>query len=352
MEEQEDRRYEEVTGEIDRYSTRTSSSIFEDNIRSLTQSEAGECLHTLGKCDSGLGYAYLGLNASNKGLTDVTIVPTFKYVLYVNVSGNRLTTEALGVLSSMKYLLMLQADRNQLSSAELDPMPYLQLIFLLSFNSIVPSNVSLQILTLNENKLESTLGISHKRLERLELNHNNIEEVTLSPYDLESLMILELRGNVLTTTNGIFFPRLTRLYLAANQIEKVEGLEILVNLQVLHLRSNKISSLDGFDSRCARLSYLNLRDNEITRISELEKLDCLPALETLIILENPATADREAEEESAYRHVVLAMLPNLARIDKDPVLYEERKQAKEFRKQMLRDGTTFVDLDINFFSAR
>ncbi|KOX79879.1 Leucine-rich repeat-containing protein 23 [Melipona quadrifasciata] len=307
MEEHEDKGYEEVAGEIDKYSTPRSSSIFEDTTRALTQAEAGECLHTLGKCDSGLGYAYLGLNASNKGLTDITIIPTFKYVLFVNVSGNRLTTEALGVLSSMKYLLMLQADRNQVSSAELGPMPYLQ------------------ILTLNKNKLASTLGISHKLLECLELNHNNIEEVTLNPYDLENLKILELRGNILTTTNGIFFPGLTRLYLAENQIEKVEGLEILVNLEVLHLRSNKIS--------------------------KLEKLNCLPALETLIILENPVTADREVEEESAYRHVVLAMLPNLTRIDKDPVLYKERKQAKEFRKQMLRNGTTFADLDLNIFNA-
>ncbi|KAK1125750.1 hypothetical protein K0M31_005298 [Melipona bicolor] len=132
MEEREDRGYEEVAGEIDKYSSPRPSSIFEDTTRALTQAEAGECLHTLGKCDSGLGYAYLGLNASNKGLTDITIVPTFKYVLFVNVSGNRLTTEALRVLSSMKYLLMLQADRNQVSSAELDPMPYLQVNYWLS----------------------------------------------------------------------------------------------------------------------------------------------------------------------------------------------------------------------------
>ena len=125
-EEQENRRYEEVAGEIDRYSAPTSLSVLEDGTRALTQAEAGECLHTLGKCDTGLGYAYLGLNASNKGLTDITVIPTFRHVLYVNVSGNRLTTEALGVLSSMKYLLMLQADRNRVSSAELDPMPYLQ----------------------------------------------------------------------------------------------------------------------------------------------------------------------------------------------------------------------------------
>lgn len=204
---------------------------------------------------------------------------------------------------------------------------------------------------MNKNKLGSTLGISHKHLECLELNYNSIEEVTLNPYELENLNVLELRGNILTTTNGIFFPRLTRLYLAENQIERVEGLEILVDLQVLHLRSNKIASLDGFDSRCARLGYLNLRGNEITRVSELEKLNCLPALGTLIILENPVTADRDVEVESAYRHVVLAMLPNLTRLDKDPVLHKERKQAKEFRERMLRDGTTFADLDSNLFTA-
>lgn len=117
---------EEELGEFDRYLTPKPSSIFEDTSRALTKTEAGECLHTLGKCDSGLGYAYLGLNASNKGLTDIKIIPTFKYVLYVDVSGNRLTTDALQVLSTMKYLLMLQADRNQVTSAELDPMPYLQ----------------------------------------------------------------------------------------------------------------------------------------------------------------------------------------------------------------------------------
>lgn len=209
----------------------------------------------------------------------------------------------------------------------------------------------LQVLTLNKNKLTSTSGISHKLLQCLELNHNNIEEITLNPYDLEKLNNLELRGNILTTTNGIFFPGLIRLYLAENQIEKVEGLEILVNLRILHLRSNKISNLNGFDSRCAKLSYLNLRNNEITKISELEKLNCLTALETLIILENPVIADREVAEEAAYRHIVLAMLPNLTRIDKDPVLYDERKEAKEFHRQMLRDGTTFADLDFDLLTA-
>nr|XP_003699983.1 PREDICTED: leucine-rich repeat-containing protein 23-like [Megachile rotundata] len=324
---EEAQEYEEQEGE-DRYPTPKSSSILEDTTRALSFEEAGECLHTLGKCDSGLGYAYLGLNASNKGLTDIQVIPKFKYVLYVDVSGNRLTTEALRVLTCMTYLLMIRADKNVLDSAELDPMPYLQ------------------VLTLKNNKLTTTLGISHTLLECLELNYNNIEEVTLNPYDLTNLKTLELRGNILTTTNGIFFPGLTHLYLAENQIEKLEGLEILINLKILHLRSNKLVNLDGFDSRCAKLSYVNLRNNELTKLSELEKLSCLPALEILVVLENPAVGD-PGEEESTYRNIVLAMLPNLRRIDKDPVDYREQRDAREFRAQMIRDGTTFGDMDLN-----
>ncbi|XP_043261448.1 leucine-rich repeat-containing protein 23-like [Colletes gigas] len=319
--------YEEAEGEFEKYPSDKSSSVFEDTSRVLTPSEAGECLHTLGKCDSGLGYAYLGLDASNKGLTDIRIIPMFKYVLYVDVSGNRLTTDDLRHLSKMTYLLMLRADRNRVSSSEMEPLPYLQ------------------VLTLNKNKLTSSSGISHRLLECLELNHNNIDEVTLNPYELDNLKTLEMRGNLLVTTNGIFFPGLIRLYLAENQIERLEGLEMLVNLKILHLRSNKLSNLDGFDSRCAKLDYLNLRNNEIVKISELEKLNCLPALETLIILENPAIGDKESDEESVSRHIVLAMLPNLTRLDKDPVLYHEKREAKEFHKQMMLDGTKFTDFN-------
>lgn len=205
------------------------------------------------------------------------------------------------------------------------------------------------MLTLNNNELKSTAGISHSHLEYLELNHNDIKEITLNPYDLKNLKSLELRGNILTTTNGIFFPGLISLYLAENQIERLENLEILVNLKILHLRSNKLSSLDGFDSRCIKLNYLNFRNNEIMKISELEKLRCLPGLETLIILENPAIIEREESEESMYRQIVLTMLPNLMRIDKDPVLHQEKRGAQEFRRQMILDGTKFTDFDISRF---
>lgn len=95
----------------------------------LTRAEAGECLHNLGKCIAQYEHAYLSLDASDRGLTDVSVIPSFRHVRYVNVSGNRLTSEALRALETMSYLQTLRADRNRLTSAELKPMPYLQVIF-------------------------------------------------------------------------------------------------------------------------------------------------------------------------------------------------------------------------------
>lgn len=108
------------------YESTISLDETEHDTRVLTYAEAGECLHNLGKCVAQYEYAYLSMNASDKGLTDVSVIPSFRHVRYVNVSGNRLTSEPLRVLETMPYLQTLRADRNRLVSAELKPMPYLQ----------------------------------------------------------------------------------------------------------------------------------------------------------------------------------------------------------------------------------
>lgn len=301
--------------------------------RYLTYEEATKCLCTLGKNDSGLKYSYLMMNASDRGLTDISIIPTFRNIVYVNVSGNKLTPSSLEVLFTMTYLLMLQADRNKISSAVMEPMLYLQ------------------VLTLNRNGISETVGISHRLLECLELNYNKISEVSLHPYVLENLRILELRGNLLKTTNGIFFPSLVALYVAENNITRVEGFDTLINLRILHARDNEISLLDGFSSSCVKLRYINLRNNKIADLSEISKLEKLANLETLIVSENPIgtriTDDNEGagSDENWYRLKLITIIPTLKRINKDPVLREEREEAQEMRQRILKSGPSFADVN-------
>lgn len=59
-------------------------------------------------------------------LTDVRTILNFKHVLFVDVSGNYLTLDALQVLTEMPYLVLLKAERNLVESAALQRMPFLQ----------------------------------------------------------------------------------------------------------------------------------------------------------------------------------------------------------------------------------
>lgn len=129
-----------------------------------------------------------------------------------------------------------------------------------------------------------------------------------------------------------------RLFLAGNQIERVEGLGVLVNLSTLHLRGNRLANLDGFTERCRSLNYVNLRDNKLPKISELRKLNCLPNLETLVVSGNPLLREKaEDEEEKEYRRIVLTMLPKLKRLDKNPVLEQERIEVKTLLRKIQKN---------------
>lgn len=120
-----------------------------------------------------------------------------------------------------------------------------------------------------------------------------------------------------------------------------------MNLKTLHLRSNRLVELDGFTERCRSLSYVNLRDNEILRISELKKLDCLPKLETLVVLGNTFLRKKiEEKEEKEYRRAILTMLSKLKRIDKDPVLDQERNEAKALLENMQKSGSNFENFNL------
>lgn len=76
---------------------------------------------------------------------------------------------------------------------------------------------------------------------------------------------------------------------AENQIARIEPhtLDPLVNLKTLHVRDNLIRKLDGFPENLNNLHYLNVRKNKINKLRQLRKLQVLPGLRTLVVLDNP-----------------------------------------------------------------
>ncbi|NXX85630.1 LRC23 protein, partial [Urocolius indicus] len=243
-----------------------------------------------------------------RNLTDISLLECFIHLRYVDLSENKL--QDLSPLSNLTHLLWLKVDGNLLPSACMQELPYLQII------------------SFAHNRIRDIEGITHPRLVNLNLKGNKIQTVLgLSHGQLFSLEILELRGNKLESTAGLNLPKLKSLYLAQNTIRSLEGLEGLEQLATLHLRDNQLETLDGFCSSMKCLQYLNLRNNGISSLQEVAKLQVLPMLQALVLLDNPCC------EEPDYQLEVLVLLPHLQRLDKEPFEHDQRVEANSIRQK-------------------
>jgi Leucine-rich repeat (LRR) protein len=83
-------------------------------------------------------------------LTDIGILKNYIHLRYMDLSNNNL--KDITPLNLLTHLLTLKLDFNKLTSAKLDPLPYLQHA---SFSN---------------NRIKSTEGIAHPKLEILNLN--------------------------------------------------------------------------------------------------------------------------------------------------------------------------------------
>jgi len=262
------------------------------------------CLSLLCKTGNGLAHAYVRLDIKDREITDISCLKVFVHLRYVDLSINSIND--LSPLNFLTHLLTIKADKNRLASAKLNELPYLQ------------------ILNCSENKITGCEGIAHPLLETLNLGGNQLTDLTtLNATKLARLSQLELKANKLTSTAGVHIVELKKLYLADNLITKIEDLGRLRNLMILHLRNNNLSNLDGFTDNLRQLQYLNLRKNDITSFSEVEKLKCLPMLRALILRQNPVCF------EEGYRVEVLVLLRRLERLDQDVYLEDERQEAEE-----------------------
>lgn len=116
----------------------------------LTEETMAGSLQLLCKTGNGLSHAYVRLDVAQKELTDISIVKNYIHLRYIDLSNNNL--KDISALNSLTHLLTLKADFNKLQYVKLDPLPYLQTA---SFTN---------------NKIKSTEGICHPKLEILNLN--------------------------------------------------------------------------------------------------------------------------------------------------------------------------------------
>ncbi|XP_041802530.1 leucine-rich repeat-containing protein 23 [Chelmon rostratus] len=279
----------------------------------LTQEAISQGLSLLCQTGNGLGHAFVKLDLKDRRLNDIAAISNYIHLRFLDVSNNHLTD--LSPVASLTQLLWLKVDNNAVACFK--GQPFAQLTYL-------------QWLSMAVNRLTDLDGLVGPALESLNLSGNGIQRVNgLQSGYFANLVTLELRGNNLETTDSINLPNLQRLYLAQNAIKHLEGLGKLERLTTLHLRDNLLDTLDGLSPNMKCLQYLNVRGNAIINESALRCLGLVSkSLRALVISDNPVV------ETTDYRLTVLILLPQLERLDKDPVSPEERTEAKERIKEL------------------
>ncbi|CAH8433398.1 unnamed protein product [Schistosoma turkestanicum] len=260
----------------------------------------------------GFSHAYIKLDCSDKNLLDIEILRSYIHLRFIILSNNFITD--ISPLAELPNLQYLKADNNQIISIE-----------------SLKSSHYLQYLDLSSNRLTTINNLSFPYLRHLKVNDNAIASLksetntNLSSEQLPDLHTLELRGNRLNTLNGIDdLISLKTLYCAENLLRRLEGISSLKSLVRLHLRDNRLSKLTDFTETLTSLEYINLRGNQISKFSEVKRLNCLPSLKYLSLIDNPIT------EKDNYRQMVIGLVNRLQRLDKQRVLDMFRSTAIEF----------------------
>lgn len=148
-----------------------------------------------------------------------------------------------------------------------------------------------------------------KKLKRLCLRQNMIQQIEIPDTCTETLEELELYDNLIKHMDGLdkftelrsldlsynkfkhvknlsALTKLDHLYFVQNRISKIENLEALTTLTYLELGANKIKEIDGLET-LVNLQHLWLGQN---RITELKGLSTLINLRTLSIQANRLTS--------------------------------------------------------------
>ena len=138
-------------------------------------------------------------------------------------------------------------------------------------------------------------------------------------------------SNMITITG---MKKLEILSLSRNQIRLIKGLdEVGATLKQLWLSYNEIPKLDGLN-RCEALTTLYMAHNKIHDWSELDKLNDLKNLKTVVFIGNEIYRNKTFDHEP--RLEVLRRIPHLTMIDGVLVQPEERTKVEEIEELMAK----------------
>ena len=151
--------------------------------------------------------------------------------------------------------------------------------------------------------------------QRLALSSNAIEKIGPGLNLIPHLEILSLSRNKIKKLENLDLPHLKQLWLSYNFIDRLSGLEKLVSLTTLYLSNNCIE-----------------------RWGEIDKLEANRNLVDLLLINNKihTEIDKSTDEtRREYRLQILLRLPQLVKIDGEPVLPEEREAADAKRQHIM-----------------
>ncbi|KAM9354856.1 leucine-rich repeat-containing protein 9 [Pholidichthys leucotaenia] len=162
-------------------------------------------------------------------------------------------------------------------------------------------------------------------LEVLHLSHNGISNMAnLQLSRFTNLKALFLQGNEISQVEGLEgLHQLRELVLDRNRIKVLakDSLRSQNALIELHLAGNRIRELNHF-SPLIELHKLFLDANKLQDVTELGKLEVLPALTELSVVGNPVARN------SLHRQAVMLCLPQLQFLDGVVITPEERTRAQ------------------------
>lgn len=281
------------------------------NFASLLSENVSELCKTF----DGASYAFVKLSLGGKGLLSVTeAVWKYPHLRNIELQSNFLTS--FQTLIKHQYLLTLNLAKNQIEDVNM-----------LANDEAFPR---LEVLNLSGNRIKKLGSVYLRKLKRLNLSHNLIEDI--SDFDgSKTLEVLELRSNRIKDVSTLsHLPKLRELYLADNRLEQVTGLKLMNELVKLHLRKNKISRFDPLPG-LPHLKYINLRENHITKLDQLQPISNTVTI--LNLIGNPL-----AEElGDNLRKEVWMQYRQFDRINKQEMTAEDRTDFDREYKERLAE---------------